>query len=137
MILLDTDVVSGLMRPSVDPALTRWLTGVTGESFAVSTVTVAEIAFGIGRLPAGRRKSTLTASADRLFEGTTIIDFDGAMAARSGAFRSKRERAGRPLSFADSMIAATASVLESALASRNVGDFAGLDLSVIDPWRET
>jgi len=136
MILLDTDVVSGLMRPSVDSALTAWITGVTEERFAVSTVTVAEIAFGLGRLPGGRRKSALTANADRLFEGMTIVDFDGAMAARSGAFRSKRERAGRPLSFADSMIAATASVLDIALASRNLSDFAGLDLSVVDPWRE-
>ncbi len=123
------------MRPSVDPDLAGWITGLSNESFAVSAVSVAEIAFGLGRLPEGRRKSNLMAKADELFEGLETIDFNGVMAVRSGAFRSKRERAGRPLTFADSMMAATASVLGVALASRNVSDFAGLRLSVIDPWR--
>jgi predicted nucleic acid-binding protein len=135
MILLDTNVVSGLMRPEPDAALARWMSTIDRESFAVSTVTVAEIAFGLGRLPDGKRKSMLTTSADRLFHGMDIVDFDTAMATRSGAFRAKRERAGRPLGFADSMIAGTASQLEVALASRNINDFAGLDLSVVDPWR--
>lgn len=135
MILLDTNVVSGLMRSEPDAALARWMSAIDRERFAVSAVSVAEIAFGLGRLPEGRRKNALMAGGDRLLKAMEIVDFDAAMAARSGAFRASRERAGRPLSLADSMIAATASQLEIVLASRNVDDFAGLDLQIVDPWR--
>src|SRR5262249_39016868 len=136
VILLDTDVISGLMRPEVDRRLADWLRGVGEERLSVSAVTVSEIAYGLARLPNGQRKTRLAASVDRLLAGLEIVDFDRAMAARSGSFRAQREAAGRPMSHADSMIAATASALDAQLATRNVRDFAGLDLNIGNPWSE-
>jgi len=135
MILLDTNVVSGLMRPAADAALERWILAIRDESFAVSTISVAEMAFGLERLPDGRRKTALTTAAEGLFQAMDIVDFDADMAARSGALRARREHAGRPMSFADSLIAGAAAQLGATLASRNTADFAGLDLSLVDPWR--
>ena len=134
MILLDTNVVSGLMRPAVDRPLAAWLASLDDQLLGVSTVSIGEIAYGVARLPAGRRKSLLAANVERLIGGMEVIDFDRTMAAQSGVFRNVRAVAGRPMSFADAMIGGTAAALGAVLATRNIRDFDGLGLSLVDPW---
>jgi predicted nucleic acid-binding protein len=134
VILLDTNVISGMMRPNIDPPLAAWLSSLGSESLAVSTVTIAEIAYGLSLLPDSRRRTQLMTSSDRLIDAFDVLDFDRSMAARSGAFRSVRAAIGRPISLADSMIGATAAEAGARLATRNTRDFAGLGLSLVDPW---
>lgn len=134
MILFDTDVVSGLMHAPPDERLAAWMRSLKDPSIAVSTITVSEIAYGLARLPDGRRKAGLTDAADRLLPRFDIIDFNREMALRSALFRAQRDLAGRPMGHADAMIAATAAVLDATLATRNVRDFAGLSVVVVDPW---
>lgn len=137
MILLDTNVLSEAMRPQPSPTVLAWLDRQPLESLFVSTVTEAEIRYGLARLPQGGRRTRLIESADAMFEDEfagRILPFDRAAAAAYGEIASERERRGRPISQFDCQIAAIARSRGAAVASRDAGAFEGCGLSVIDPW---
>ena len=137
MILLDTNVVSELMRPAPDPKVVAWFVGQEPGTMALSVITLAEILYGLERLPGGRRRADLVARfhafLDRGFTNA-IHPVELATAEQFAAIRAARDTAGRPMTSFDALIAATARVHDMALATRNTGDFAGCGLDVADPW---
>lgn len=135
MILLDTNVVSELMRASPDARVLRWLDAQAPEEIGVAAVTVAELLYGIARLPQGRRRQQLEAAiAETLEEDMMVLPFDDAAAVDYAAIVAMQELRGRRIAMADAMIASTALSAGAALATRNVREFAGLGVDVIDPW---
>ena len=137
MILLDTNVVSELMRPAPDPRVEEWITRQEPGTMALSVITVAEILYGIERLPDGRRRTGLAARF-RLFLdlgfGGVVHPVDPGTAEHYAAIRAARDAAGRPMTSFDALIAATARVHGTALATRNTGDFAGCGVDLVNPW---
>ena len=137
MILLDTNVVSELMRPAPAPRVDEWIAGQEPGTMALSVITLVEILFGIERLPDGRRRTGLAARFRVFLDlgfGGTVHPVDPATAEHYAAIRSARDAAGRPMTSFDALIAATARVHAAALATRNTGDFAGCGLDVVNPW---
>ncbi|MCJ7796721.1 MAG: type II toxin-antitoxin system VapC family toxin [Thermoleophilia bacterium] len=137
MILLDTNVVSELMRRAPDPSVMVWIDEQPQYSLYISAVTRAEIELGIAVVPEGRRKHGLQAAAMRMFAEFhgRCLAFDEPAASRYAALVSSRTRAGRPISVEDAQIAAMALAAGFVLATRNVRDFADIDgLSVVDPF---
>ncbi|MHB8836126.1 MAG: PIN domain-containing protein [Candidatus Methylomirabilia bacterium] len=126
MILLDTNVLSELMRPAPEPRVVRWLDSCSGEDIWVSAVTEAEILLGIQLLPQGRRRDGLAELAGRMFEedfSGRCLPFDAGAAAVYAAIVAARTRLGSPISVEDAQIAAIARAGGLALATRNVKDF--------------
>ena len=137
MILLDTNVVSELMRPAPAPRVDEWITGQDAGTMALSVITPAEILYGIARLPDGRRRTDLAARFRLFLElgfGGAVHPVDPGTAEHYAAIRAARDAQGRPMTSFDALIAATARVHDMALATRNTGDFAGCGLDVADPW---
>jgi toxin FitB len=136
MILLDTNVVSEAMKPEPDPAVRSWLDEQTAETLFLSSVTIAELMFGIGSLPKGKRKDRLTAALDGmldLFAGR-ILPFDTGAARRYADLAVKARAAGKGFPTPDGYIAAIAAAHDFAVASRDASAFAAAGLTVIDPW---
>lgn len=134
MILLDSNVLSGLMRASAEQRLVAWFRRPSVGPCHISAVSVAEVEYGIARLASGRRAKALSEAFEELVGVMTVVAFDNGMASASARFRALRERAGRPISLPDAMIAATAYALGAELATRNTPDFERLGLALIDPW---
>jgi predicted nucleic acid-binding protein len=136
VIVLDTDVVSELTRTSPDPAVVRWLDAQPPHDVRLSAVTIAEMSYGIARLPAGRRRDELVRRVERILDGlaASILSFDAPAAHAFGAVMAVRDHVGRPISTADAQIAAICRVHDATLATRNVRDFAGTGVHVVDPW---
>ena len=139
MILLDTNVVSELMRakPRRDANVSAFLNGQPLDSFFLPSIVVAELRYGILRLPAGRKRAGLQAVLEQLLaEGFTnrMLVFDGACATKYAEARSARERTGRPVAMADALIGGMALAYGARLATRNTGDFEGYGLSLMNPW---
>ncbi len=136
MIILDTNVLSVLMRPTPAERVTRWVAAQAATSLYTTSITQAEILHGVMSLPAGRRRRTFEAAEAMFtedFEGR-ILAF-GADAARPYArIAVERRRASRPISHFDAQIAAIARVASAPIATRNVTDFDGCGVKVIDPW---
>jgi predicted nucleic acid-binding protein len=138
MILLDTNILSELMRPVPEADVERWLTDQPAASVFISAITEAELRYGIALLPNGKRRSTLTiALQDMLAEDFSgrILPFDSPAAVAFAEIAADRQQAGRPISQADAQIAAIARSRGATLATRNVADFQGCGLEVINPWR--
>ena len=138
MIVLDTNVVSEVMRPVPDPAVLEWMNAQQAGELYLTSMTTAELLYGVARLPSGRRRAQLAEKVgrlvDELFEGR-ILPFDSAASIDYARIASARERAGNPIGSADAVVAATASAAGAdLLATRNVSDFSGTGLSVVNPW---
>jgi toxin FitB len=137
MILLDTNIVSDPSRPSPNLAVRAWLDTQPSASLFLCTPVLAELRFGVERLPPGARKNRLRAATDQiendLYWGR-ILAFDGAAAAEYGRLAAMRERAGRRLGQMDALIAAIALTHRAALATRDTTDFADLGLELINPF---
>jgi len=135
MIVLDTNVVSALMTSRASE-LDAWLNDVDGAALFTTTITRAEIRCGIERLPEGRRRDELASRANALFTETAdrMLSFDSAAADRYGALVAERERAGRPISVIDAQIASIALVHRAIVATRNVRDFEGTGIRVLNPF---
>ncbi len=137
MILLDTNVVSALMRQAPDSAVVAWLDSLPAESVWLPAITVFEVRFGLELLPAGRRRRALEEAFSRAlaedFQGR-VVPFDRAAADAAGAMAAERRRGGRPVDMRDVQLAGIARARKAALATRNVRHFEGLGLSLIDPW---
>lgn len=136
MIVLDSNVVSELMRVAPSPAVVTWVQAQPPARLCTTSVTLAEIFYGVGRLPAGRRRSTLRAAADDVFTvfAERVLAFDAAAAAHYADVVVERERAGAPIDGFDAQIAAVCRSRRASLATRNVVDFEGLGLEVMNPW---
>ena len=137
MIILDTKVVSELMRPEPDPRVRDWVTGRRADEIGTTAITVAEIRHRIERLPDGRRKENLLSAATDLFTGfgDFVYPLDSRAAVWFGPVMVQRARAGLPVQGFDALIAAICRVHEAALATRNVRDFEGTGIELIDPWK--
>ena len=136
MIVLDTNVVSEAMKPSAHPAVSAWLNAQVAETLFLSSVTLAELLYGIGALPEGRRKTALASTLEGLLElfGSRVLPFD-ADAARCYAQLATRARAaGKGFPTPDGYIAATAVARGFAVASRDTSPFEAAGVSVINPW---
>lgn len=140
MIVLDTNVLSELMRPAPDAKVCDWFDAQVPGQLWISSITVAEILLGIARLPEGKRKTGLRQMADELFAvdfAGRIIPFDNLAASHYAELAAAREMAGKPISMADAQIAAICKSAPNgfaALATRNSKDFIGLGLILINPW---
>jgi predicted nucleic acid-binding protein len=136
MIILDTNVVSELMRPNPDPQVLRWLEQQPHEHLDTTAVSVAEIQYGLCRLPEGRRRDQLAAAAGDIFGGFArqILPFSHTAALEYGALVAERDRAGRPISALDGQIAAICRAAGSPLATRNTADFADTGVELLNPW---
>ena len=136
MIALDTNVVSELMRATPDDRVMRWLDAQAPDTLVITSVTVAELLYGIARLPAGRKRTQLEAAfAETLEEEFTILPFDEAAAVDYATIVASQGLRGRKVSMADAMIAATCMTAGATLATRNTKDFDPLGIELIDPWR--
>ncbi len=139
MIVLDTNVLSEVMRgPAVrSAAVVDWLGGLDPDATAMTVISVAEIATGVWQLPAGKRRDDMIDAADRLFSlfSGRILPFDVPSARLYPEMTIARKRAGLHFEHVfDLQIAAIASARSAAVATRNVSDFEGLGLTVINPW---
>lgn len=136
MILLDTNVISEAMKPAPERAVRDWLDAQAAETLFLSSVTIAELSFGIAALPKGRRKDNLSAALDGLLElfAARILPFDTAAAQRYGELAAKARIAGRGFPTPDGYIAAIAAALGFVVATRDASPFAAAGLKVINPW---
>jgi predicted nucleic acid-binding protein len=136
MILLDTNVVSEAMKPEPAPVVRTWLDAQGAETLYLSSVTIAELMFGIGALPKGRRRDKLTAALDGVMElfADRILPFDTKAARRYAALAVSARAAGKGFPTPDGYIAAIAAAHDFAVASRDTSAFAAGGLTVIDPW---
>lgn len=137
MIVLDTNVISEVMRERPDAGVLAWLDRHAAGELCVTAITEAEIRTGIAILPEGNRKLGLLAAAEQafglLFAGR-VLPFDSEAAQAYARIAADRRVGGRPISQADCQIAATARSTGASLATRNVRDFDGCGVDVIDPW---
>lgn len=136
MILLDTNVVSEAMKPEPHPSVRGWLDAQAAETVFLSSVTIAELSFGIGALPRGRRKDRLTATLDSVLElfSARVLPFDTGAARRYGDLAVKARAAGKGFPTPDGYIAAIAAVQGFAVASRDTSAFKAAGLKIINPW---
>lgn len=136
MIVLDTNVVSEAMRPRPDPGVMAWLGRQAGSTLYISSITLAELLFGIGTLPAGKRQERLAealAGLLKIFEGR-ILNFDTEAAQSYAAVAVKAKKSGLGFPVADGFIAAIASAHGYAVATRDTTAFDAAGLEVINPW---
>lgn len=139
MIILDTNVLSELMRPTPEPSVEHWLADQPSASVFLSTITEAELRYGVMLLPAGKRQTALSGQVEAMLEedfAGRILSFDSAAAVAYAEIAAARRQAGRPISQADAQIAAIAVSRGAALATRNVSDFEGCGVKIVNPWAE-
>lgn len=140
MILLDTNVISEIMKPICDERVVKWQDDFAEEDFFLCAPVLAELLQGVELLPAGKRKQFHLQASERIenevFLGR-IFPFDQRAAHHFGRLRARRRAAGRHLRTMDGMIAAVAAAHSMTIATRNVADFEGLDIPLVDPFRET
>ncbi|NTW83020.1 MAG: type II toxin-antitoxin system VapC family toxin [Chlorobiaceae bacterium] len=135
--LLDTCVISEMLRSVPSAGVVRWIEEHDEFDLYLSVVTLGEIQKGISRLSTGKKKSRLTAwlkeELEVRFSGR-IIPVTADIAVKWGAMLGMAENSGQPLSVIDALIAATASVHNLILVTRNISDFCGCSIDIVDPW---
>ena len=137
MIILDTNVLSALMREEPDAAVVHWLDRQSAESIWITSITLFEAHLGIALLPKGARQRALEAAFIQLLEfdlDNRILDFDSHAAVEAATLAAQGQKAGRPVDMRDTQIAGIALARHATLATRNVKHFQGLNVPVIDPW---
>ena len=138
MIILDTNVVSALMRKAPDGAVIAWLDNQPAESIWITSVTLFEAHLGLALLPDGKRRTALASAFARLLEEdlqNRVLVFDTGAAIEAAELAARRQRAGRPFDIRDTQIAGIALARRATLATRNARHFADLKINVIDPWQ--
>ena len=136
-VLLDTNVVSELIRKAPDPAVETWAAGHALEDLFFSAVGEAELRYGAAILPAGRRRESLVSDIERMlsdaFDGR-VLPFDSRAARAYAGIAAMRRSAGRTVPPADCQVAAIARSRGMAVATRNVRDFDDIDIEIVNPW---
>lgn len=137
--LLDTNLISELTKQRSDPGVVDWLDNSDEDRIFISAVTIAEIRYGIERLPQGKRRQHLTVwLADDLparFEGR-VLPVDARVGNGWGRVMARGRAAGKPVGIMDAFIAATAECHDLSSVTRNVTDFEHLGLRIVNPWRD-
>ena len=140
MIVLDTNVMSELIRPRADPGVILWADQRRPEDLFATAITEAEMLHGVARLPEGRRKDDLTRAVRALFASLLsgrVLPFDSNAAAHYALWAAASQAAGRSIGMADLQIAAIARAHgAAAIATRNVRDFEGCGIALINPWED-
>jgi predicted nucleic acid-binding protein len=137
MIVLDTNVISELMRHDPDDTVVHWVDQYPADEVFITSVTAAELCYGVARLPDGQRKTALAVKVSELLAEDfqdQILPFDGVAAGYHGEIAAAREQQGRPMSMADAQIAAICRRFTACLATRNTKDFADAGIALRDPW---
>jgi predicted nucleic acid-binding protein len=137
MIFVDTNVLSELMRPEPDRRVLAWMDGLPKYDIGLTTISVAEILYGIGSLPEGKKKHRLLDAATTMFDeyfSGRIYAFDQHAAIEYADIVLQRDRIGVPISMPDAQIAAICRVSGAGLATRNTRDFESTGLVLINPW---
>ena len=136
-VLPDTNVVSELIRKARDPAVATWVAGLPLEDLFFSAVGEAELRYGAAILPAGRRRQALLTNIERMLReafGQRVLPFDRAAAREFADIGAGRRGSGRYVAPADCQIAAIARSRGISVATRNVRDFSGIGVDIINPW---
>lgn len=137
MIVLDTNIVSELLKPAPERQVENWLAAQDGGKVFLTTVTEAELLYGVAILPEGKRQAALAEAVRGVLDEDfrdRILPFDSPAARAYAAISADRRAAGRPISQLDCQIAAIARARSAAVATRNAKDFEGCGIVVIDPW---
>ena len=137
MIILDTNVVSALMRAAPEPSVVAWLDRQAAESVWITSITLFEGRFGLALLSSGRRRQRLELEFDRLLREdleNRVLDFDSAAAVEAASLAAAQQKSGRSVDMRDTQIAGIALARHATLATRNVRHFADLEISIVDPW---
>ena len=137
MILLDTNVLSALMRREAERKVVAWLDAQPPESIWTTSITVFEIRLGLEQLAAGRRRRLLAEAFAKVLEEdfeNRVAVFDRPAAEAAGRIAAERRRAGRPVEVRDVQIAGIATARRATLATRNLRHFEGLGVDLVDPW---
>lgn len=137
MLVLDTNVISELMRPVPDASVFDWVGRQPGASLFTTTVTEAELRYGLALLPKGARRQQLVEAFERMIEEDftgRVMPFDRLAARAYAEIVAERRHAGRPIAQFDAQIAAIARSRDAGVVTRNVRDFSDAGLAVIDPW---
>ena len=137
MIILDTNVLSALMRPRPEAAVVSWLDQQPAASIWLTSITVFESRLGLALLPAGKRRQALEAGFERLLAddlGNRVLPFDAEATAQAALIGAARQRAGRSVDIRDTQIAGIAVARRATLATRNLRHFDDLPTAVVNPW---
>lgn len=139
MLVLDTNVISELMKVKPDPAVVNWLDGQTPDSMWITSISVFEISFGLNSLPNGKRKRALQLAFENMLAEDLehhVLDFDQAAAERAGEISAKLHSLGRVVEVRDVQIAGIVSVRHATLATRNLKHFRDTGIASVNPWGE-
>jgi predicted nucleic acid-binding protein len=137
MIILDTNVISEAMLPLPNGKVSQWLSDQPSQVLFTTTISLAEILYGIEILPPGKRRTGLHATAETMFArffAQRVLVFDGEAARAFPAIAAGRRLRGRPITIFDAQIAAIATANGAALATRNTADFRDCGVRLINPW---
>jgi|SRR5271165_1166313 len=136
MIILDTNVLSALMRHIPDPLVVGWMDRQPRTSLWTTSVTVLEVQFGLQILPGGKRRSALIGAFDELLDriGQRVAGFDLEAAGHAGDLMALRHQKGRPVELRDTMIAGIVLARQATLATRNRQHFQDAAVPLVDPW---
>jgi toxin FitB len=137
MIVLDTNVVSALIRQDTAPRVVAWVDEQHAAHLFITAVTAAELLYGLARLPEGRRKSTMAAKVHTLLDdyfAERVLPFGVSSAPHYAEIVSARESRGRPISAADAQIAAICRLNQAQIATRNIKDFTDTGVTLVNPW---
>ena len=137
MIILDTNVLSALMRTAPEATVVAWLDRQPAESVWITSITLFEARLGLGLQPSGRRRQTLEAAFARLLLEdleNRVLDFDSAAAIEAASLAAERQKNGRSVDMRDTQIAGIAVARRATLATQNIRHFADLKISIVNPW---
>jgi toxin FitB len=137
LFVLDTNVISELMRPAPAQSVMNWFAKQSSADFATTAINQAEILGGLAQLSAGKRKRDLLAAAQAIWSEdlqNRVLPFDALAAQALGQIMQARKTSARPIAFADAAIAATCKVHQASIVTRDVSGFAGTGIKIINPW---
>jgi predicted nucleic acid-binding protein len=137
MIIIDTNVISELLRPTPEPAVEAWLGEQDGLNIYLTAISEAELRYGVAIMTNGKRRDGLDNAIDRILRDDMagrILPFDSAAARAFADIAATRRSAGRPILQADCQIAAIAWAHNAPVATRNTPDFEGCGIDLINPW---
>ncbi len=137
MIIIDTNVISELLRPTPEPAVEAWLGAQDGLSIYLTAISESELRYGVAIMANGKRRDGLANAIDRILRDDMagrILPFDSAAARAYADIAASRRSAGKPIAQADCQIAAIARAHNAPVATRNTPDFEGCGIDLINPW---